>query len=88
MACPHFRDFIVAAPLKPASDADRSRVANSYFRDFIVAAPLKHDGRVIGVAGVFDFRDFIVAAPLKRTAGAALRLPIWPISATSLSRPH
>ncbi len=73
----HFRDHLIAAPLKQEL-LSSPESWTQYFRDHLIAAPLKH--RAGGAANFIEdhFRDHLIAAPLKqpgvkrRLAGAAI----------------
>ena len=83
----HFRDQLVAAPLKHRKLAV-GRVARARdFRDQLVAAPLKHGLFPSMVLPISNFRDQLVAAPLKHDP-ARQRDGRRAISATNWSRPH
>jgi len=62
----HFRDQLIAAPLKPdLSDLVLSGVPG-YFRDQLIAAPLKQSTAIYFFVLYLNFRDQLIAAPLKR----------------------
>ncbi len=81
-----FRDFQVAAPLKPAVHVDRNALSDS-FRDFQVAAPLKRCPGPGCQVGQSPFPRLPSRGPIEAVACYNF-LPDDFFSATSKSRPH
>src|SRR5579884_428759 len=62
---PHFRDHLIAAPLKHRTSRPR-RAVSPNFRDHLIAAPLKPRFPVRRRPELQHFRDHLIAAPLKQ----------------------